>query len=230
MFALLPFVVFLSVLSASSAKHQPPEFQASEMHKADCNKYESFVVDVAFERTKEGTVIVVGAHNHDNDLWNHLANAKTLNKIFVEPLIPSLFHKFEEDAKSLTNVKVIDAAVTGTDSTNTTIYCTGSAHPGHVVFIDGQDAKHSPIAENIVQTCSLDKERLFLIHDLDVGGDIYTAKKNVLKHMTTHQVDTLSLQSLMDRHVTDRVVMLQIDVEGVDDQVQCCMAAGAACE
>lgn len=212
------FLVLVALLSTTPALSSP-DIEASEFHKGDCTQYEDFIVSLAFNRTTDGTVVIVGAHNHDNDLWRHLADAKTLDKVFVEPLIPSMFHDFEKDTRPLTNVKVVDAAVTGTDSPAATIYCTGTAHPKHVVFKPGAGAKDSPIAANIVQTCSMDRDRLFLIHELDVGGTLSTAKADVLKHMSSHKVKTLSLQTLLSKYVTSPLRFLQIDVEGADDQV-----------
>lgn len=213
------FIFVVSLLCVAEGVHEAPVHESTEFHKGVCNKYEKFIVDLAFNRTNDGTVLIIGAHNHDNDLWGHLKAAKGLDKVFVEPLIPSLFHDFQTDMSALTNVQVVDAAVTGTDSDSATIYCTGSSHPEHVVFKDGAGKSSSSVGTNIVQTCSLDQDRLFLIHDLDVGGNLEQVKQEVIKHMSSHSVKTFSLDTLLAKYVKTPLRMLQIDVEGVDDKV-----------
>lgn len=223
-FALLPAVL---ALQQRELKYSPPDHEQTEFHKGDCIKWEEFAVELAFNRTTDGTVVIIGAHNHDNDLWKHLTAAKNLDKIFVEPLIPSLFHDFEKDAHALTNVKVVNAAVTGTDSPKEKIYCTGSAHPEHIVFkkktgkqhrlLTDEDKKGGSVSipTNIIQTCSLDRNRLHIIHELDGGA----SGSELDKHITEHSTETLSMKTFLNKYVTTPLRMLQIDVEGSDDKV-----------
>jgi hypothetical protein len=221
--------IFLALVEAcvlAFGAHEPPNHENTEMHKGNCDSWETFMVELAFNRTEDGTVVIVGAHNHDNDFWKHLAKAKNLDKIFVEPLIPSMFHDFEKDLHALPKAKLINAAVTGTDSEKESIYCTGSKHPAHLVFNkDGskksrllKEAKKasSSIATNIIQTCSLDKSRLQIIHDLDGNG---ASPVDISAQITTHTTKTMSIETLLANHVTTPLRMLQIDVEGADDKV-----------
>ena len=200
-------------------KHEKPDHESTEFHKGECIKWEKFAVELAFNRTEDGSVVIIGAHNHHNDFWDHLSKADHLDKVFVEPLIPSQFHDFEKDVKKLPKTTVVNAAVTGVDTEKATIYCTGSKHPHHIVF-DKHNSHlkkaNEEIPVNIIQTCSIDRDRLYRIHELDTG---VSNKKDVDKYITEHDTSTLTIETLLSKHVPSELRMLQVDVEGLDDKV-----------
>lgn len=155
------------------------------------------------------TFVVIGANtgiNSNDPLWKAIhSKRKTAYSIFVEP-IPFLFKKLQANMKEFDMGKAtcVNAAISG-DNKNLTIYCSGMKEDGSIAV----EANFNKWAQ---QMCSMNKEHVYGSHD---------SREVVDKYMREYNVLGMSVENLLGKYANNAPVkMVQIDVEGFDDQVR----------
>ena len=155
------------------------------------------------------TFLVIGANtgsNSNDPLWTamHHKREKTF-QVFVEP-IPFIFKELQANMKANDmHQSTCVNAVISTNGQNLTLYCTGMKE-------DGSIAVEAGFNEWAKQTCSVSKQQLY--------DSKFSSREMIDKYMREYNVKGLSVQQLVDTYATNAPVkIVQIDVEGLDDEV-----------
>lgn len=163
---------------------------------------------------EEGTVIVVGANigaTHTDLTWKGFMDPtkRNIRKVLIEP-IPTLFSQLKMNVRlsGIQNAVLINAAVTNVTST-IKMYC---IRP----LSTKKSGRRFP--RFITELCSQDRNRFFSSYGILTKQ---FSPELIAAHIYSVDVPGMTLLDLMQKYriSTHEVKSLQIDVEGLDDQV-----------
>ena len=162
---------------------------------------------------RNGTSLIIGAHTGaiaSDFVWTILSEkSASIEKIFVEP-IPFNFMKLKQNAKTLANTKLIQAAaVTDEGVARLSIFCTG-------VYENGTKVNGFPWWTD--QICSTNRDRLF--HEHDINNSEKLTKERIEEHIIKYDVPAIAVSMLFREHVTNEILFFSCDVEGLDHMVR----------
>ena len=184
-------------------------------HTIKCSADWKNMITRVFEAQKNGTVLIIGANvgeNGNDATWSSLLEAPDINKVFVEP-VPFIFEQLERNIHrgKLVRSRAVNAAVlpqkNGISNSSVVMWCTGMENRS-VAALKG-------FPDWVTQICTLKRERLF--SSIDIAAKVPLAV--ISKFITKHIVPGITIENLIFKYVQQPLLVLQIDVEGLDDKI-----------
>ena len=189
-----------------------------------------------------GTAVVVGANTGPgpggtDPMFKWLASDKAgavLDKVFFLEPLPIIFRALQQNLRSVPKAIGLNVAVANASGV-LNMYCLGIANDlgttpgGQLVLKTSDAAMRLGVPNYATETCSLTRERLFSPSDFARSGPFggLRALRNRTAYeslITAHEVQVITFAEL-ERRIKEalgfrsRVLYLQIDAEGKDDEL-----------
>ena len=232
----------ISLLPTTVLAWVPPRFVSSQVPSCGFwhGRMQKVIAATAAAATRHGggNVVVIGANTGPGaggadpifDWLNSTKAGKLLDKIvYVEPL-PVIFRVLQHNLQHAEHAVALNLGIANTSGT-LDIYCLGldqdvsATATGQAPTLRiSQEATRLGVPGFATMTCSLNRERLFSTTDFARSGRWggLHAMRNLTAYealITRHPVQVITFAQLMQQHVRGRVLYMQIDVEGRDDDV-----------
>lgn len=219
----------------------PPTIVRSKWPACGKSFKESIATNIhdAAKRNGGGTAIVIGANTGPGPggtdpmfKWLAGSDANTvLDRIlFVEP-VPIVFRVLKHNLKRVPRAVGLNVAIANQSGT-LNMYCVGlsdslsETRSNGLQLTTSQEATRLGVPGWATETCSLDRARLFSAKDFGRSGSFgaLRALRNRTAYealVSEHPVRVITFAVLQQSHVRSRVLYLQVDAEGKDDEASC---------
>lgn len=226
-------------LAALTGAWMPPRFVSSKW--PSCGQtWAGQIAASVFAAAKlggGGTALVIGANTGPgpggtDPMFKWLASAEAAsaldNTFFIEP-VPVVFRVLQHNLRQLPRAQGLNVAIANQSGT-LNMYCVGLAERvsetqnGGLQLSISDEAARLGVPGWAMETCSLTRGRLFSAKDFARSGQFggFRALRNRSAYdalITEHPVQVITFAELQQRYVRSRVLYLQVDAEGKDDEV-----------
>ena len=233
-----------ALIFARAVAWEPPRYVSSRW--PSCGSWGARIDKItaalreAAKRNRGGNAVVIGANTGPgpggvDPMFDWLSGnqaASLLDKVFFVEPVPLIFRILQHNLLKARHTVPLNFGIAN-ESATLDIYCLGlatedeasnSASNKPPTLRLSEEAAKLGVPGWATMTCSLNRGRLFSTSDFARGGRFGGLKAMANRTayealITKHAVPVITFARLMQEHVRGRVLYLQVDVEGRDDEV-----------